>query len=43
MDNLCPECGAPIPEGGACLDHFHKAAQSAAARTAQAECVAASL
>jgi hypothetical protein len=23
MDNACPECGAPVPEGGACLDHFH--------------------
>jgi hypothetical protein len=20
---LCPECGAPVPAGGACLDHFH--------------------
>jgi Family of unknown function (DUF5946) len=23
MDNACPECGAPVPAGGACLDHFH--------------------
>jgi hypothetical protein len=23
MANPCAECGAPIPEGGACLDHFH--------------------
>jgi hypothetical protein len=21
--SICPECGAPIPAGGACLDHFH--------------------
>jgi hypothetical protein len=23
MPNTCPECGAPIPDGGSCLDHFH--------------------
>lgn len=23
MESLCPECAAPLPEGGACLDHFH--------------------
>jgi hypothetical protein len=23
MENPCPECGAPVPEGGVCLDHFH--------------------
>jgi len=23
MDNICPECRAPVPAGGACLDHFH--------------------
>jgi hypothetical protein len=22
MSSLCPECGAPIPEGGSCRDHF---------------------
>jgi len=21
--SICPECGAPIPAGGACLDHCH--------------------
>jgi hypothetical protein len=20
----CPECGAPVPEGGSCADHFHE-------------------
>lgn len=20
---FCPECGAPVPEGGSCRDHFH--------------------
>lgn len=23
MANPCPECRAPVPAGGACLDHFH--------------------
>jgi len=23
MDTACPECGAPLPAGSACLDHFH--------------------
>lgn len=23
MDDICPECDAPVPAGGACLDHFH--------------------
>lgn len=23
MDNICPECRAPLPEGSACIDHFH--------------------
>src|SRR5262245_49543693 len=23
MASTCPECGAPIPEGGSCRDHFH--------------------
>jgi hypothetical protein len=23
MSELCPECGAPVPEGGSCRDHFH--------------------
>ena len=23
MLEACPECGAPLPEGGSCLDHFH--------------------
>lgn len=23
MDNACRECGAPVSEGGACLDQFH--------------------
>ena len=23
MDNPCPECGAPVPTDGTCLDHFH--------------------
>ncbi len=23
MTDTCPECGAPIPEGGSCRDHFH--------------------
>lgn len=23
VDHACPECGAPVPAGGACLDHFH--------------------
>lgn len=23
MMSACPECGAPVPAGGACLDHFH--------------------
>jgi hypothetical protein len=22
-DGSCPECGAPVPAGGSCLDHFH--------------------
>jgi hypothetical protein len=22
-NSICPECGAPIPAGGACVDHFH--------------------
>ena len=22
-NSICPECGAPVPVGGACLDHFH--------------------
>ncbi|MBY0397476.1 MAG: hypothetical protein K2X91_13560 [Thermoleophilia bacterium] len=23
MTTPCPECGAPVPEGGDCRDHFH--------------------
>lgn len=23
MLDVCPECGAPVPVGGSCLDHFH--------------------
>jgi hypothetical protein len=23
MSELCPECGAPTPEGGSCRDNFH--------------------
>lgn len=23
MNDVCPECGAPLPAGAACLDHFH--------------------
>lgn len=23
MDTACPECGASIPAGGSCVDHFH--------------------
>jgi hypothetical protein len=23
MPATCPECGAPLPESGRCLDHFH--------------------
>ena len=23
MPEHCPECGAPVPEGGSCRDHFH--------------------
>jgi hypothetical protein len=23
MSAPCPECGAPVPEGGSCRDHFH--------------------
>ncbi|HEV3165517.1 MAG TPA: DUF5946 family protein [Isosphaeraceae bacterium] len=23
MSSRCPECGAPIPEGGSCRDNFH--------------------
>ncbi|HMQ30831.1 MAG TPA: DUF5946 family protein [Chloroflexaceae bacterium] len=23
MHSTCPECGAPVPEAGTCLDHFH--------------------
>lgn len=23
MDTACPECGAPIPADGGCVDHFH--------------------
>jgi len=23
MSDICPECGAPIPEGGSCRDNFH--------------------
>lgn len=23
MADSCPECGAPLPAGGACRDHFH--------------------
>jgi hypothetical protein len=23
MEHPCPECGALVPEGGACMDHFH--------------------
>ena len=23
MAEICPECGAPVPEGGSCRDHFH--------------------
>ena len=23
MPSPCPECGAPVPEGGSCRDHFH--------------------
>jgi hypothetical protein len=22
-NSICPECGAPLPAGRACLDHFH--------------------
>ena len=21
--DLCPECGAAVPQGGSCRDHFH--------------------
>jgi hypothetical protein len=24
MSELCAECGAPLPEGGACRDYFHE-------------------
>src|SRR4051794_5353202 len=23
MADTCPECGAPVPEGGSCRDNFH--------------------
>jgi hypothetical protein len=23
MPDICPECGAPVPDGGSCRDHFH--------------------
>jgi hypothetical protein len=23
MPERCPECGAPLPDGGSCRDHFH--------------------
>jgi hypothetical protein len=23
MAEICPECGAPVPDGGSCRDHFH--------------------
>jgi len=23
MPACCPECGAPVPQGGSCRDHFH--------------------
>src|SRR5207245_1224173 len=23
MPEACPECGAPVPDGGTCRDHFH--------------------
>ena len=23
MSSSCPECGAPVPPGGSCRDHFH--------------------
>src|SRR3954465_13426171 len=23
MPEICPECGAPVPDGGSCRDHFH--------------------
>ena len=23
MSDICPECGAPVPDGGSCRDHFH--------------------
>jgi hypothetical protein len=23
MPDVCPECGAPVPDGGTCRDHFH--------------------
>lgn len=23
MPETCPECGAPVPDGGSCRDHFH--------------------
>ena len=23
MAEVCPECGAPVPDGGSCRDHFH--------------------
>src|SRR5437588_4353795 len=23
MSDICPECGAPVPDGGSCRDNFH--------------------
>jgi hypothetical protein len=31
MAEYCPECGAPVPEGASCRDHFHALLQLEAA------------